>query len=177
MIVLTNCDYLEFQFGDFPSKRIEPDRATYPHLPHPPVIVDGRFVDMAELGAWGMRWQDGRITGFVGGKAVAEIRLSGNAIATSLQLQSDDLELSASEKDSTRFIVRALDQLGNVLPVFDDVLTIKVDGPARLLGPDAIAFRAGVGGFWIETTGEAGEIIVTVSTRRLGQQCLSLRAE
>jgi beta-galactosidase len=177
MIVLTNCDYVEFQFGDFPSKRIEPDRVTYPHLPHPPVIVDSRFVDMAELGAWGMRWQDGRITGFVDGKAVSEIHFSGNAIATSLQLQSDDVELYAGEKDSTRFIVRALDQLGNVLPVFDDVLTIKVDGPARLLGPDAIAFKAGIGGFWIDTTGEKGELVVTVSTRRLGQQRLSLRAK
>ncbi len=176
MIVLTNCDYVEFQFGDFPSKRIEPDRATYPHLPHPPVIVDSRFVDMAEMGAWGMRWQDGKFTGFVNGKAVVEVRLSGNPVASSLQLQSDDLELLAGEKDSTRFIVRALDQLGNVLPVFDDVLTIQVAGPARLLGPDAIAFKAGIGGFWVETTGEAGEIVVTVSTRRLGQQVVVLRA-
>lgn len=177
MIVLTNCDYIEFQFGDFPAKRIEPDRASYPHLPHPPVVIDHRSVDMAEIGAWGMRWLDGKFTGFVNGKAVAEIRLSGNPVASSLQLQSDTSELLAGEKDAARFIVRALDQLGNVLPVFDDVLSISLDGPAKLLGPDAIAFRAGIGGFWVETTGDAGEIRVRVSTRRLGQQELALCAK
>jgi beta-galactosidase len=177
LIVLTNCDYIEFQFGDFPPKRIEPDRAAYPHLPHPPVIIDGRHVDLAEIGAWGMRWQDGKFTGFVNGRAVAEVRLSGNAVATTLQLECDDVELLAAEKDSTRCIVRALDQLGNVLPVFDDIVSVKVAGPARLLGPDLLPFKAGIAGFWIETTGEPGEIGVTVSCRRLGRQEFTLSAK
>lgn len=177
LIVLTNCDYVEFQFGDFPPKRIEPDRAAYPHLPHAPVIIDGRHVDFAEIGAWGMRWQDGTFTGFVDGRAVAEVRLSGNAVATTLQLECDDVELLAAEKDATRCIVRALDQLGNVLPVFDDVLGVKVVGPARLLGPELLPFKAGIAGFWIETTGEPGQIGVTVSSRRLGRQELVLSAK
>ena len=170
LIVLTNCDYIEFQFGDFPAKRLDPDRGTYPHLPHPPVIIDGRQIDFAEVGAWGMRWQDGKFTGFAGGKAVAEVHLSGNPIASALQLEADDATLNASEKDATRVVVRALDQLGNVLPVFDDVVSIALKGPARLLGPSAIAFRAGVAAFWLETTGGRGTIAVTVSTPRLGEQ-------
>jgi beta-galactosidase len=170
LIVLTNCDYVEFQFGDFPPKRIEPDRAAYPHLPHAPVIIDGRHVDLAEIGAWGMRWQDGKFTGFVDGRPVAEVRLLGSAVATALQLDCDDAELRAAEKDATRCIVRALDQLGNVLPVFDDVVSVSVAGPARLLGPDLLPFKTGIAGFWVETTGEPGEISVTVSSRRLGKQ-------
>lgn len=181
LIVLTNCDSIEFQFGDFPPKRLFPDRETYPHLPHAPVIIDSRSVDFAEIGAWGMRWQDGRFTGYVAGKAVAEVRLSGNPIASGLQVEADDLVLLAAEKDSSRIVVRALDQLGNVMPVFDDVVNIRVDGPARLLGPDAIAFRAGVCAFWVETTGEGekigniGTIVVTVRTRRLGEQRIELQ--
>ena len=120
MIVLTNCDYVEFQFGAFPPKRVYPDRENYPHLPHAPVVIDHRHVDFAEIGAWGMRWQDGRFTGFVDGEPVAEVRLSGKAVATTLEFVADDAELRAGEKDATRFIVRALDQFGNVLPVFDD---------------------------------------------------------
>ena len=179
--MLTNCDSIEFQFGDFPPKRLFPDRETYPHLPHAPVIIDSRSVDFAEIGAWGMRWQDGRFTGYVAGKAVAEVRLSGNPIASGLQVEADDLVLLAAEKDSSRIVVRALDQLGNVMPVFDDVVNIRVDGPARLLGPDAIAFRAGVCAFWVETTGEGekigniGTIVVTVRTRRLGEQRIELQ--
>lgn len=176
LIVLTNCDYIEFQFGDFPPKRIAPDREAYPHLPHAPVIIDHRHVDFAEIGAWGMRWQDGKFTGYVDGKAVAQVCLAGDAVASTLQFQADDLELAADEKDATRCVVRALDQLGNVLPVFDDVVSITLTGPGRLLGPDAIAFRAGVCGFWVETTGAVGAIEVTVSTRRLGRQTISLQA-
>ena len=40
LIILTNCDYVEVKFGEWPAKRVEPDRDTYPHLPHPPVVLD-----------------------------------------------------------------------------------------------------------------------------------------
>ena len=109
------------------------------------------------------------------GEPVAEVRLSGKAVATALELVADDAELRAGEKDATRLIVRALDQLGNVLPVFDDPLQICVTGPARLLGPDLIAFKAGIAGFWVETAGGTGEIGIEVSSRRLGSRCLTVQ--
>lgn len=174
LIVLTNCDYIEFQFGDFPAKRIEPDRALYPHLPHAPVIIDGRHVGVNELGEWGMRWLDGKITGFVDGKVVAEVRLSGNPVPTTLEVEVDDRVLAAGEKDSTRVIVRALDQAGRVLPFIDDVVCVDVSGPARLLGPRLLPFKGGIVGFWIETNGEQGKVGVRVAARRFGEQTLSI---
>lgn len=174
LIVLTNCDHVEFQFGDFPAKRVEPDRALYPNLPHAPVIIDGRHVGINELGEWGMRWLDGKITGFVGGKPVAEVRLSGNPLPTTLEVEVDDLELVAHEKDATRVIVRALDQAGRVLPFIDDVVCVEVTGPAKLLGPRLLPFKGGIVGFWIETTGEAGKVSVRVAARRFSEQTLSI---
>jgi len=174
LTVLTNCDYIEFQFGDFPAKRIEPDRALYPHLPHAPVIIDGRHVDINELGEWGMRWLDGRITGFVDGKAVAEVGFSGSPVPTTLEVEVDDLVLTAGEKDSTRVIVRALDQAGRVLPFIDDVVSVDVTGPAKLLGPRLLPFKGGIVGFWIETTGELGKISVRIEARRFGERMLSI---
>jgi len=174
--VLSNCDYIEFRFGDFPAKHVGPDREHYPHLPHAPIIIDGRHVDINDLGAWGQRWCDGRITGFIDGKPVAEVRLSGNPLPTMLEVRADDLELLADEKDTTRVIVRALDQAGRLLPFLDDVAKIEVVGAAKLLGPDILLFKGGVSGFWVETTGERGPITVTVSTRRLGSKTLELEA-
>ena len=176
LIVLTNCDYIEFQFGDFPAKRVEPDRDLYPNLPHAPVIIDGRHVDIKELGEWGMRWLDGKITGFVDGKAVAEVRLSGSPLPTTLEVKVDDIQLAAGEKDATRIIVRALDQVGRVLPFIDDVVCVDVTGPVKVLGPSLLPFKGGVVGFWVETTGEPGEISVRVSARRLGEKALLLKA-
>ena len=48
-------------------------------------------------------------------------------------------------------------------------------GPARLLGPDLIAFKAGIAGFWVETAGGTGEIGIEVSSRRLGSRCLTVQ--
>jgi len=176
LIVLSNCDYIEFKFGDFPAKRVGPDRERYPHLPHAPIIIDGRHVDMNDLGAWGQRWCDGHITGFIDGKPVAEVHLSGNPIPTTLEVQVDDLELLADEKDATRVIVRALDQAGRLLPFLDDTVSVEVTGAAKLLGPDILLFKGGIAGFWVETTGERGDIGIHVSTRRLGEKHLTLKA-
>jgi len=176
LIVLSNCDYVEFRFGDFPAKRVGPDRENYPHLPHAPIVIDGRHVDINDLGAWGQRWCDGRITGFVDGKPVAEVRLSGNPLSTTLEVRADDLELLADEKDATRVIVRALDQVGRLLPFLDDTASVEVTGAAKLLGPDILLFKGGIAGFWVETTGERGDIGIQVSTRRLGEKHLTLKA-
>jgi len=176
LIVLSNCDYIEFRFGDFPAKRVGPDRERYPHLPHAPIIIDGRHVDINDLGAWGQRWCDGRITGFIDGKPVAEVRLSGNPLPTTLEVRADDLVLLADEKDATRVIVRVLDQAGRLLPFLDDVAKVTVVGAAKLLGPDVLLLKGGVSGFWVETTGSRGPITVTVATRRLGEKKLELLA-
>ena len=71
LIVLTNCDAVELSYDDV-VKRVEPDRERYPHLPHPPVIIDHRHFTKDELGSWGASWRDGKITGYRDGKKVAE---------------------------------------------------------------------------------------------------------
>lgn len=176
LIVLTNCDYVELQVGDFAPKRAEPDRERYPHLPHAPVIFDNRHVNMNDLGAWGMLWRDATVTGYINGKAVSTVKLSGNPVPTTLQVQVDDTELHAHEKDATRVIVRALDQAGRLLPFMDDVVQVQVTGAAKLLGPDLLTLKGGTTGFWLETTGAVGDISLRVSTRRMGEQRVALRA-
>ena len=176
LIVATNCDYVELQVGDFAPKRAEPDRDRYPNLPYAPVIFDSRHVNLNDLGAWGMVWRDATITGYVKGQAVARVALSGNPLPTQLQVQVDDTELLAHEKDATRVIVRALDQSGRLLPFLEDVVTLEVTGAARLLGPQSLTLKGGITGFWVETTGAAGDISVSITTRRLGTQRLALRA-
>jgi beta-galactosidase len=105
------------------------------------------------------------------------VAVSGNPLPTTLQVQVDDTHLSAGEKDATRVIVRALDQAGRPLPFLDDIATVDVSGAAKLLGPRMLPIKGGVTGFWVETTGAVGNIVVSVSTTRLGTQRLSLHAE
>ena len=177
LMVLTNCDYLDFHVGDVSVLRVMPDRDSYPHLPHPPVVIDSRHIDINDLGAWGMVWRDGRIVGYVNGEAVREMRLCGNPVPTTLDVQIDDEVLLAEEKDATRVIVRVLDQAGRTLPFLDDTLRVDISGPAKLLGPDLLIFKGGLTGFWLETTGASGHVTVRLRTRRLAEKLVTLQVK
>jgi beta-galactosidase len=100
-----------------------------------------------------------------------------NPLPTRLEVEADSLTLRATERDTTRVIIRALDQAGTRLPFLNDVATIKVSGPAKLIGPEAVAFQGGTTGFWLQATGEAGAITVEVSSARFASQRVELKAE
>lgn len=167
LIILTNCDYIETEFGDRPVKRYYPDRETYPHLPHPPVVLDSRNVRPEDFGTWGFEWKQGIFRGYVDGKLVKTVVLPGDPVPTTLELVSDATQLRAAEKDAVRVIARALDQCGNVLPFFDEPLALEIEGPGQIIGPSLLSFKGGAAGFWVE----AGE---TTGTIRLQARCGTL---
>ncbi len=166
LTILTNCDAVELRLGDGFTKRFEPDRRSYPHLPHPPVVVGHGDIPPEKLGSWGHSWPDASIVGFLDGQEVAEVRMSASPVATRLVMNADSDHLLASEKDAARVTVRALDQVGQVTPFLADVLHVELDGPARLIGPANLAFRCGIASFWIESTGHTGSADITVTSER-----------
>lgn len=176
LIVLTNCDEVELRYGSL-TKRLGPDRESFPHLPHPPVIFDHRSFTQDELGVWGMEWEDVQFTGYLGGKPVAALNMVANPLPTTLQIEADADILHAGERDTVRIIVRALDQAGSRLPFFNDVVTINVNGPAKIIGPETLAFQGGTTGFWLQATGGAGAIIVEASSVRFANRSLTLTAK
>lgn len=174
LIALTNCDEVEFRYGHMPPKRVGPDRERFPHLPHPPVVLDQRHFTKDELGLWGMTWEHGQATGYVNGQAVGHARFAADPVATTLQVAPDATTIGPH--DAVRVMVRALDQVGNKLPFFPEPVAITVTGAGRRLGPGFVPLRAGSTGFWVQAQGK-GEITVTVASDRLGTQVLHLHAE
>ena len=77
--------------------------------------MDLRHIPPEKIGAWGMKWEDGRVTGYGGGKAVAEARFASNPVVSSLEAAADDAVLDAGAKDVTRVTVAAADRAGNPL--------------------------------------------------------------
>lgn len=176
LIILTNCEEVSFQYGDHPEKRIMPDRETFPNLPYAPVIVDDRFVAPAEVGAWGMTWKDGNITGYVTGKPVARVTLLANPVPEALVIRADTDRLSSEPKDATRLVITGHDGAGQLMPFLDDVISIDIQGPARIIGPDILVLKAGSAALWIETTGGTGKITVSVFGQRLGSGTVTIAA-
>ena len=174
LLVLTNCDEIEMRYGANPPKRIPPDRENFPNLPHPPVVVDDRHVTQADLGEWGRDWQNGTISGFVGGRKVAETLFAANPVPTTLELTADTQRMGRFE--SVRAMVRVLDQAGNKVPFLFDSVAIAISGPAELVGPDVVPLRGGSVGFWLASTG-SGTVSVEVSHPRLGAASAEIVSE
>ncbi|OJG00057.1 glycoside hydrolase family 2 protein [Pararhizobium antarcticum] len=166
LIILTNCDYIEVTFGEWPAKRVYPDRENYPNLAHPPVVLDLRSVTPEEFGTWGRVWREGTFTGYVDGKVVKSLTLPADPVPTTLEVIPDDTALRAGEKDAVRVVVRALDQCGNLLPFFEEPVSLSLEGPARIIGPSDHTLKGGATGFWIEAGDERGTLTLTVSSRR-----------
>ena len=177
LVVLTNCDEIEFRYGDSLTKRVGPDRERYPHLPHPPVIFDHRQFSAGEMGLWGMSWEDCEVLGFLGGKEVVRRRYVADPLPTRLEVAPDATALDAAARDEVRVIVRALDQAGNVLPFLADAIRIEVEGPGRLIGPAKVHLAGGPAGFWLVAGGAKGAVRVRLTSDRFAPVALELRAE
>ncbi|MBX4868582.1 glycoside hydrolase family 2 protein [Rhizobium bangladeshense] len=175
LIILTNCDEVELQYGAL-SKRIGPDRENYPHLPHPPVVLDHRHFTADELGTWGLEWIDGTFTGYIVGEPVVSLKLAADPLPTTLEMIADSSTLKARERDSTRVIIRALDQCGQRLPFMNDSISLRVHGPARIVGPANVPLQGGTAGFWLEATGLIGEITVEAVSSRFAPVTLAVTA-
>jgi beta-galactosidase len=177
LMVLTNCEAVELRYGGNSPKRLLPDRARFPHLPHAPVVFERRHFTADELGLWGMLWEDAMITGLIGGKPVAEVRYVADPVPAALEVVADSETISASPGDCVRVMVRALDQAGHKLPFLFEPVEIAVSGAGRLVGPSLASLRGGSTGFWIESIGAAGEIAVAVSGLPFGTTNITLRAK
>ncbi|WP_179030968.1 glycoside hydrolase family 2 protein [Paenibacillus kribbensis] len=169
LVVFTNCDEVEFIYGDERKGVYRPSREKYPALPHPPVVID-------ELtGQWGMKWEDAVLIGYVDGQEVIRRRYSRNPVPTELRVSADDTVLEAGDWDVTRVVVDALDEYGNGLPFYADPVSVEVEGVGELIGPSSLALIGGRIAFWIRTKGEAGNICVKVSApSRFSPQELSI---
>ncbi len=175
LVVFTNCDYLELQYGpEKLAEKIYPRRAEYPGVPYPPAIIDFSVIPPEKMGEWGMLWQDGIFRGYHRGKMVIERSFSKAPVPAELAVAADDLLLDASQKDATRITVRVLDQRGNLLPFIDEVIELELTGPARLQGPAKVAVKGGALAFWIETVNQAGPVAVTIRSQKLGEKTIRI---
>ena len=165
LVVFSNCDRIETFVGGEQRGVCTPARDRFPHLAHPPFICTG-------LGTlWGPSWQDLRIVGYVGKKAVVEQRIPATHEATNLMLDVDDRELIADGTDMTRVLLRHADAFGNPQPHSRVVVTLKITGPATLVGPNPCALVGGVTGLYLRAGTVPGVVKITASAPELGQTC------
>lgn len=178
LVIYTNCDYLEFQFGEKKlHEKIYPRKAEFKGVLYPPVIIDDSILTPELLGAWGLLWEDALITGYYQNQAVVERRLVKNPLPTGLSVAADDMFLEASQKDATRIVAKVMDQYGNLLPFIDEIIKVDLTGPGRVQGPTELVVKGGAIAFWVETLNQPGIIDVTVRSQTVGSKALKIEVK
>ena len=113
-------------------------------------------------------YKDGQLIKTITRTAVNEISLIAKADSTVLH--------EGDTYDVTRIELCAVDQNGNRLPFANNAVNIRVDGPAKVIGPSSFALIGGDRAFWVRTTGKKGDIKLTVEAEGMETQVIELSA-
>jgi len=170
LVVFSNCDRIEVFVGDNRLGRFAPDRASFPHLPHPPYQIPMGSGNLS----WGQRFPDLRVVGYLGGRPVAEHCIDAGSLPHALVLAADFTELKADGADMTRVAFTIVDRFGNRLPYTNQPVFLELDGPADLIGENPLALMGGQAAVYVRARREPGRVTVRASTPRLEPATVTL---
>ncbi len=149
--VCSNCDHLKIYMDGKLRMEVDPDRKTYGDLKHPPFMLN--FSNMP-LRPWG----DLTIEGYIAGKLVKTIKLSGSGVDADLRMEPDDSELMGDGRDATRVVLRVVDEYGNIRPLATGAVTLSITGPGIIVGENPFSLAGGAGAVWVRAKTAAGRI-------------------
>ncbi len=171
--VSANVDHIKFSInpimgpnvgkGFVPLAEADPDRKTYPHLPHAPFKIE--IGDQIRE-----NWGDLRIEGFIAGKQVISKDYSGRGIDQQFRLLPDETNLLADGADTVRVILRVNDEFGQVRPFAADAIELHIDGPAEIIGDNPFSLIGGTGAIWLRTKEQPGTVHLIATHPTLGKQ-------
>jgi beta-galactosidase len=148
----------------------DPDRKNYGNLKYPPFIVE--IVDLP-LNPWG----DLKIEGYIGGKLVKTLVLSGRGVDADLKVEPDDTELIADGRDATRVVLRVTDEHGNIRPFATGSIALRVTGPADIIGENPFALAGGGGAVWLRAKESPGIVRLEATHPYLGTRRVEVRVK
>ena len=116
---------------------------------------------------WGAEQVTYRFDGYKDGRLVKSITRTA-ATEFILRAAADSLVLTEDKTyDVTRIELELTDGYGNRLPFSNNVVNVRVDGPARVIGPASFSLIGGDRAFWVRTVGRSGKAKITVESEGL----------
>ena len=143
--IFSNCDRLELYLDGKHHATAKPDRASFPHLKHPPFFAD------FELD--GATQPELRIEGaYLGESKVVTRSFSSDASAAQFSFKADDTELISDGSDATRLAFQVTDKFGAPFPFLNGEVRLELQGPGILVGdnPFNLDDNGGAGAVWIK---------------------------
>jgi len=166
--ILSNCDHLKIYCGGKLQREADPDRETFPHLKHPPFLVE-----IAEASPW----TDLKIEGYIGGKLAKTLILSGSGKDADFKVVPDDTELTGDGRDATRVVLKVTDEYGNIRPFASAAISFSLTGPGELIGENPLALAGGTGAVWVKAQEGAGVVHLTARHAVLGTRSIAIQVK
>jgi len=166
--ICSNCERLRIFYARKFHSELEPDRATYPHLRHPPFIA--KLTDL-DYKAWG----ELLIEGYIGGKLVGTRTLGGSGTDEQFTLKPDDLELDGDGCDATRVVFAIRGAEGTLRPFATGAIALDLTGPGEIIGENPFALSGGAGAIWVRSKEGSGVIKLEARHQYLGKQTVEIR--
>ena len=167
-MICSNCDHLKLYVGDKLVTEIDPDRASFGNLPHPPFTVDLRHAPKKDVL---------RIEGFVAGKQAIEKKFSHLGIDRKFEVTVEDPTLLGDGADATRVILRIADEFGNQMRYSTGTIAFNIDGPAEMIGDNPFSLVGGCGAIWIRAKQEPGTVVLRAVHPVLGTKEVRIQIE
>jgi beta-galactosidase len=163
-VIFSNCDQLKLYIGDRVIEA-DPDRASFPNLPHPPFQMELRRLP----------WSDLRIEGYVNGNKVVEKRYSSKGIDQEFVLSPDDATLVADGADTTRVVFRVTDEYGSLRRYSTAAIVFDLQGPAKIIGDNPSSLMGGCGAVWLRAKNQAGTVRLKATHPTLGTKEIEIQ--
>jgi beta-galactosidase len=167
VVFCSNCDRIKLYVRDHLIFEADPERTLFPHLRHAPFVF--RIGDKLDD-----NWGALRLEGYIDGKLAITKNYSGNDREQRFEVVADDKTLVADGADATRVVLRVTDEYGNRRPFSDDPVSLRIEGPASIVGPSVLSLSGGVAAVWIRAWEVAGTVKLTATHATLGERTIQI---
>lgn len=138
-------------------------------------LEEGTRLYYKYIGGWG-----GQATSFrfeaIKDKRVVKTITKAPAGHPKLIISTDAQELTEGETyDVAAIRIKAVDVNGNLLPYYQEPVTLRTGGTVALIGPETISLKGGYGGTYVRTTGVTGEGTLYLLQADLGEYTVNFR--
>jgi len=164
VVVFTNCSDVELTLNGKSLGKGTPCTDDFPEIENPPLVWKNISFKNGKLEAKGK----------YGNQQVVDARVTAGKPAQIMLAVSN--ELIADGRDISYIDIMLCDKKGNRCYTVGNELTLAISGPANLAGPDRINVVAGLARVAIRSSGESGEITISVSGTNIQKEEITLRA-
>ncbi len=116
------------------------------------------------VGKWGLESLEYKFEGIID-QVVVLSKTLGSSWSNDLYVVVDDSELTETTTyETTRLVVKHLDEHLAPLLYSNEVLNVTIDGPLELIGPSNVSLIGGSIGLYVKTIGKKGKAKITISS-------------